>query len=551
MTTAVSVPGAENPPDAVRPAAQPTVFPMPGRRALAFVAAALVIGLTQGLAQGFVSANLPQIAGDLGISPARASWLIVAFLVPRVALPLLLIKLRDQFGLRRFAEVAVLAYLLVSLAALAVDDLRSALAVQFALGMASAPLSTLAFMYMLEPLPPQWKMRLGLPLVLAVFLIGPLLARVISPAVMADAGWSALHLLALGLAALCLAVVWLLPLTSPPRVHVLAPLDLVSWLLVSVGLGGLTTACVMGPIHGWTDAPWLGWTVVAALASLALAVAVELNRKAPLLDIRWLVSPEILHLTATLLLFRLVLSEQSAGAPRMFQMLGVGAEQMVGLFAVICAATLCGALLLVALMRPQRVAGFHLLALALVVLGAWMDSHVTPATRPAQMMTSQAMIGAAGILFLAPAMMRGLLAALARGPAYLLSFVIVFISTQSLGGAMGSGLFSSFIDRRQAFHLQRLVEGMAPTDPQLVAAIARQSAQLAAQIADPALARAQAAAQLLQQAGIQAQVLAYADAYRLTAAVALAALVALILHLFRDWLVARRAPALAPAKAMT
>ncbi|AWX93191.1 hypothetical protein DPM13_08610 [Paracoccus mutanolyticus] len=53
--------------------------------------------------------------------------------------------------------------------------------------------------------------------------------------------------------------------------------------------------------------------------ALTLAVVIELHRKAPLLDIRWLASPAMLHLTVTLLLFRLVLSEQGAGAPRMFQ----------------------------------------------------------------------------------------------------------------------------------------------------------------------------------------------------------------------------------------
>ncbi len=88
-------------------------------------------------------------------------------------MPLLLIKIRTQFGLRRFAEVAILVYLAVSLAAFAISDLRSAVAVQFFAGMASAPLSTLAFMYMLEPLPPQWKMRLGLPMVLATVATGP------------------------------------------------------------------------------------------------------------------------------------------------------------------------------------------------------------------------------------------------------------------------------------------------------------------------------------------------------------------------------------------
>ena len=53
---------------------------------------------------------------------------------------------------------------------------------QFLAGVTSAPLSTLAFLYFLEPLSREWKMRLGLPMALCLLMMGPSLARVISPA---------------------------------------------------------------------------------------------------------------------------------------------------------------------------------------------------------------------------------------------------------------------------------------------------------------------------------------------------------------------------------
>lgn len=520
--------------------APPPHQPMPLPRALAYVAASIMISLTQGLAQGFVSTNIPQIAGDLGATQTQASWLMAAFLAPRASMPLLLIKIRAQYGLRRFAEVAVVVYLAVAVLSFAILDLRSAIMVQFCAGVASAPLSTLAFLYMLEPLPPAWKMRLGLPIVLAMTGVGPHLARVISPSLMGDQGWQGLHVMTLGMAAVSLGLVYCLPLKSPPRVKSIAPLDLVSWLLIALGFAGMTVGFVMGPIRWWTDAPWLGWVLALSVVALTLAVVIELHRKAPLLDIRWLASPAMLHLTVTLLLFRLVLSEQGAGAPRMFQVLGITQGQLVPLFAVISAATILGGLALIPFMKPERVPLFHLIALALIAAGAFMDSHATTDTRPAQMMLSQALIGFAGSFFMAPAMMRGLLSALARGPTYLLSFIIVFLSTQSLGGAAGSGLFSTFINHRQALHLQTLRETMTTADPLVTQAVAARAAALAAQIADPALRKAQGVAALAQEAANQAYVMAYNDAYRLTAAVALAALVALTLHIWRDAMVARR-----------
>lgn len=185
-------------------------------------------------------------------------------------------------------------------------------------------------------------MRLGLPLVLSTISVGPLLARVLSPALMGDQGWFGLHVMTLGMAAVSLALVYLLPLKSPPRVKAIAPLDLVSWGLIAIGFGGLTVGFVMGSIYWWTEVAWLGWVLAVSIVALTAAVVIELHRKTPLLDIRWLVSPAMLHLTITLLLFRLVLSEQSSGAPRMFQVLGITQGQLVPLFAIISVATILG-----------------------------------------------------------------------------------------------------------------------------------------------------------------------------------------------------------------
>ncbi len=304
------------------PAAPPPPHPpLPGLQAVAYMLAATVIGLSQGLQQGFVSTSLPQLAGDLGITTTSAAWLLAVYMIPRAALPVLLIKIRTQYGLRRFAELGIILYALVALASLWAVDFRSALVLQFLAGAAAAPLSTLAFLYMLEPLSPQAKMTLGLPLAMTVLMTGPTLARVVGPYLIGDGGMTAVHVTGLGMALVSLMLVFCLPLRPIPRQKVIEPLDFASFVLIGAGFGGLIVAFVMGPIYNWTDVAWIGWLLAGAALSLTLAVVVELNRTAPLLDIRWLASPAILHLTGTLFLFRLILSEQSAGAPRMFQVL--------------------------------------------------------------------------------------------------------------------------------------------------------------------------------------------------------------------------------------
>ena len=125
------------------PATQvPTEPPVSVRAALPYMLASALLALSQGLGQGFVSANIPQIAGDIGATTTEASWLMAAYLIPRASLPLMLIKIRTQFGLRRFAEVGIVAYVIVAFAALWIDDLRSAIVVQFLSGVAGAPLNS-------------------------------------------------------------------------------------------------------------------------------------------------------------------------------------------------------------------------------------------------------------------------------------------------------------------------------------------------------------------------------------------------------------------------
>ncbi|MBU2956652.1 MFS transporter [Paracoccus sp. 1_MG-2023] len=515
---------------------------MPLPRAVAYMAAATLLAVTQGLGQSFLTVNISTFAGDLGITTTDASWLLIVYMVPRAALPLMLIKLRTQYGLRRFAEWGIAIHVVVAFAVLWVTDMRSALVLHFLAGAAAAPLSTLAFLYMLEPLEQTWKMRLGLPATLATIMSGTSLGWIVSPHLIGDGGLTWMHLTSLGLSMASLALVFLLPLRPVPHMKVIKPLDFASFLLIASGFAGIVTAFVMGPAHYWSE-PWIIWTLAGAIAALAASAMIELNREAPIIDIRWLASPAILHLTGTLLLLRLLLSEQTSGAPRMFQVLGLQAQQMGGLFTVILIGTILGSLACVAWMRPDRIPRFHLAALAMIAFGAWLDTQSTVLTRPHQMLISQGLIAFAGMIFMVPAMMSGLLTALAKGPQYLLSFIIVFISTQSLGSILGSGLFSTLITHRQAAHYQALTEQLAVGDAQTNAAIAAIAARLQPGMIDTAQARTQAVYQLAQEAGRQATVLAYDDAYTLIFLAASMAAGALLLHLLRDWLTARLTPA--------
>jgi MFS family permease len=457
-------------------------------------------------------------------------WLIAAYMAPYASLSLILIKVRTQFGLRNFAELAILAFLLVSVMHLFVDDLHSAIIVRFFSGVVAAPLSALAFLYMLEPMPPARKLNLGLSLALTNLALAPTVARLISPTLLDLGGWHDLHILEIAIAMIAFGAVYLLPLAPQPRAKVIQPLDVVSYLFIAVGFGLAAIAMTVGRFYWWFEAPWLGLMLAGAIIAVTCAAVIELNRANPLLDIRWLASREVLHFTAALLIFRIVLSEQTSGAFGLFQVLGLQNSHMATLSWIILGTTIASGFTCVAVMKPGREPAIHMVALTLLAAGAYMDSQATNLTRPAEMYLSQAMIAFAGALFLPPALASGLMSALKKGPNYILSFVIVFLTTQSIGGSLGSAVVGTFVTWRSKVHYQAVAEHITLTDPIVTQRLSQLSGAYGRVLTDPAQLSTQGLTLLNQQVTREANVLAYNDAFLAIALLAVFALAALIIH---------------------
>ncbi|WP_339948122.1 MFS transporter [uncultured Albimonas sp.] len=528
---------------------------MPAWRAWGYFATAVVLALAQGFGQSVISANAQQLQGSFATTQAETAWLTAAYMAPNVSLTLALIKIRGQFGIRRFAEISILGFVLAALLNVSAEGFGPHLAVRFLSGVAAAPMTSLAFLYMLEPLPDHRKMNVGLSAALTVIFMGSPVTRLISPHLLDVGMWEALTRMEAALAAIGLGLIYLLPLKTPPMPMRIEAGDVISFLFIAVSFGCLAVAAVVGPIYWWTERAWLGLLIAGGIGAFAVAACIELNRAEPLLDIRWLASPAILHFTAAILLFRLVLSEQTSGAAGLFRSLGLLNDQMQGLWLVVLGATLLGGAICAVLLKPGREFRFHAVALVLLIAGSLMDARATVQTAPADMYLSQAMIGLAAALFLPPALLSGLMSALAKGPNYILTFVIVFLTTQKLGGFFGAALFSSFVQVRQRLHAERLSEGLAGADPLVAERLDAVRAGLSPQVGDAALVSAEAVSRLAGEVQSQASVMAYDDAFLATAAASAVALALMLGHAalktWRDRAAAAAAAAPAPASLET
>ena len=163
----------------------------PGLR-VAYAAVAVLVGITGGLGNALVLDNLPQLQGALGAYLYEIEWLPVAYAMTNLAINLLMIRFREQFGLRLFTSGFVALYALVTLGHLCLHSFNTAIAVRAASGMAGAALTTLAIYYMIQAFPAKSRIN-AVVLGLGIPQLATPLARLFSTEPLAFGAWRTLY----------------------------------------------------------------------------------------------------------------------------------------------------------------------------------------------------------------------------------------------------------------------------------------------------------------------------------------------------------------------
>lgn len=484
----------------------------------AFALVGVIVALTGGLGNALVVANLPYLQGSLGATTAEVAWLPAAYVMTNVSMNLVLVKFRQQFGLRTFTELFLVLYSLVTFAHLFVNDLNSAIAVRAAHGMVGAALSTLGLYYMIQAFPQKWRLK-ALVLGLGTAQLAIPMARLVSEDLLQIAEWRGLYLFELGMALLSLGCVLLLKLPPGDRFKAFEKLDFLTFGLLSVGFALLCAVLSLGRIEWWLEKPWIGLASAASIGLICAGLAIEHNRSNPLLITRWLGSGAIWRLGLAVILFRVVLSEQSIGAVGFLQTLNMGSEQLHSLYAVMLLGSVAGLAVSAWTINPKHLIMPLLISLAMIAAGAWMDSGSTNVTRQANMYLSQFLLAFGGTFFLGPTLVMGISSVIAN-PRNMVSFSVLFGITQNLGGLIGSAVFGTFQIVREKYHSSVLVEQLTLINPQVQARLQSSSASYASAIADPSSRTIQGMRAIAATATREANILAYNDVFMLIALVA-------------------------------
>lgn len=510
----------------------------PWRLAYAFVG--VLVALTGSLGNAAVTADLPQLAGALGVTATEAAWLPVVFVMTNACMNLLLVKFRMQYGLRLFTEIILVVFLATAAAHLFLEDYGSTLIVRGVAGMAAAGMSTLGILYIIQAFPAQHRLK-GIIIGVGLSSLAIPLARLGVMRLLDLDQWRAFYMFELGLVLVALPAVFALRMPPSQRVRVFEKLDFVTFALFAPGVALLTAVLGLGRIVWWTEAAWIGWALAGAIVLLTAAVLIEYNRTNPLIDLKWLAGRDLVRLLLAILLVRIVLSEQTTGAVGFLQQMGLVPQQMQGLFVVMLIATAAGTLVSAFTLNPMKLWRPISIALVMIAVGAFIDSHATVLTRPTQLYFSQALLAFAAAFFIGPTMILGFGKVLQGGGKNMVSFIVLFSIGQNVGGLMGSALVGTIQTLREKFHSSQLSESISLGDPETVLRLQQLGGAYAHVIGDAAQRQGAALRLLQQQVSQQAQVLAYNDVFLLISGAAAIGAAWVALNHYRPKLEARRA----------
>lgn len=520
----------------------------PWRRRLHYGAIGVLVAMTGSLGNAVVTANIQSLAGHLGVSLVEAAWLPVVFVMTNACMNLLLVKFRQQYGLQLFAKIMLGVFVAVCLANVFASTFQSELLTRAIAGIAGAGMSTLGFLYLIQAFPAAHRLK-GLIIGIGLSSFALPVARLTSSHLLDVAGWEGLYLSELGLALLSLAAVFSLRLPPAQRIKAYAPLDFLTFALFAPGVALLCAVLGLGRLVWWTEAAWIGWALIGSILLLSAALFVEFNRSRPLIDLKWLGGADLIRLILAILLLRVVLSEQTSGSVGFLQQMGLGLDQLHGLFWVILIAMIAGTAVSAFTLNMAKLYKPIAIALALIAVGAFIDSHATVLTRPANLYFSQALLAFAAALFIGPALMIGIVQVLTKAPQNIVSFIVTFSVVQNVGGLAGGALVGTVQTIREKFHSSQLAESITLGDPQVVLRLQQLGGAYARTQGDAALRATDGLQLLQQQVSQQAHVLAYNDVFMLIAIAAAAGCLWTTFIHFRPRIEARRVASSAPAAA--
>ena len=251
-----------------------------------FIAASIVLPTFMvALDTSVANVALPHIAGSLSATTDEATWVLTSYLVANAIVLPISGRIAQFVGRKRFLMIAMIAFIISSLAcgaALSLDMIIGARVIQ---GMSGGAMLPLCQAILLESFPHSKRGE-----AMAVYAIGVIVAPVIGPTlggwITDNYSWRWIFYINLPVCMLAILLTRLL-IEDPPYIRAKAPksVDYLGFILMAVGLGALQVVLDRGQISDWFSALWVWLAVIASGVCLLGFVIRELTAREPIVDL--------------------------------------------------------------------------------------------------------------------------------------------------------------------------------------------------------------------------------------------------------------------------
>ncbi|WP_216641188.1 DHA2 family efflux MFS transporter permease subunit [Oceaniglobus roseus] len=453
---------------------------------------------------------LPQIAGNLGVPPERATWLVTTYLVANAVIIPISGFLSRAIGRKRYFLLSILLFTLASLACALAPSFGMLLAARVLQGVGGGGLAPVEQAMLADSFPPE-KRSMAFAAFGIVIVIAPILGPTVGGAVVDSLSWHWLFLLNVPVGILALVLVQAFTVESDTlveerqaRLRKGLSFDWQGFLFMVVGLGALLIMLDRGESEGWFSSGLIVAMTALAVAGLGAMLIWEFNHPDPIVPLPLLFQSRNLAIAvAMMMILGILIFGTIQLIPQMLQGVFGYSPYLAGL-----ALTYGGAIAI--LMMPVSGIAVSRLdvrmvlfpAFALQAFAFWNLSNFSTQSTFFDASMARFWISL-GLPFLFIPITNVAYVGLAPGDADKASAMLNLF--RNVGGAFGISFCQTMLSRRDEFHFARLSETLTPGNGIFNGTLDR----LTAALGD----RAQALATLVGEVRRQTTMLAFTDTF--------------------------------------
>ena len=230
--------------------------------------------------------SLPHIAGSLSATTEESTWVLTSYLVSNAIILCAAGWLSRYFGRKRYLAYSVLLFTLSSMLCGMAHSLPFLVFARILQGLGGGGLQPVAQAILLESFPPEERgaamAAYGMGIVVAP-IIGPTLGGWITD----NFSWRWIFYINIPIGMVGFAMQQMF-LEDPPYMRKAEgmKIDYVGFGLMTLTIGLLQIILDKGQQSDWFDAPWICWSAVVVVLSLAGFIFWELRHKEPIVNLR-------------------------------------------------------------------------------------------------------------------------------------------------------------------------------------------------------------------------------------------------------------------------